>query len=77
MRVSKWVNSLAVRLPKALVERLALKQGDALNVVAIGNDTIAVETKAAARLRALDHIRTRYWTLPAKFKFDREEANER
>ena len=77
MRVSRWGNSLAVRLPKALVERLGLKQGDELNVVAIGNDTLAIETKEAARLRALDHIRTRNWTLPADDKFDRDEANER
>lgn len=77
MRVSKWGNGLAVRLPKALVERLGLKQGDALNVVAIGNDTIAVETKEAARLRALDRLSKRNWTLPEGYKFDRDEANER
>ena len=77
MRVSKWANSLAVRLPKALVERLGLKQGDELNVVAIGSDTIAVETKEAARLRALDRLSKRNWISPEDYKFDRDEANER
>ena len=77
MQVSKWGNSLAVRLPKALVEQLGLKEGDELNVVAASKDTLAVETKEARRLRALDNIRARNWTLPADYKFDRDEANER
>jgi antitoxin MazE len=77
MRVSKWGNSLAVRLPKALVEQLGLKQGDELNVVAIDNDTIAVETKEGRRRRALDHLSKLNWTLPEGYKFDRDEANER
>ncbi|QDW36168.1 AbrB/MazE/SpoVT family DNA-binding domain-containing protein [Bradyrhizobium sp. KBS0727] len=77
MQVSKWGNSLAVRLPKALVEQLGLKEGDELNVVAASSDTLAVETKEARRLRALANIRARNWTLPADYKFDRDEANER
>ena len=77
MQVSKWGNSLAVRLPKALVEQLGLKEGDELNVVAVGNDTLAVETKEARRLRALDHLSQLNWTLPEDYKFDRDEANER
>ena len=60
MQVSKWGNSLAVRLPKALVEQLGLKEGDELNVVAASKDTIAVETKEARRLRALaEHPRAK------------------
>ena len=33
MRVSKWGNSLAVRLPKKLVEELRLAPGDELAIV--------------------------------------------
>ena len=33
MRVSKWGNSLAVRLPKALVEDLELRAGDQIEVI--------------------------------------------
>ena len=40
MLVSKWGNSLAVRLPKALVEELGLKEGDELNVVAASDGAI-------------------------------------
>jgi antitoxin MazE len=77
MQVSKWGNSLAVRLPKALVDALGLKEGDELNVVAARTDTIEVETKEDQRRRALDRMATRNWTLPPDYKFDRDEANER
>jgi antitoxin MazE len=77
MQVSKWGNSLAVRLPKALVDRLGLKEGDELNVVAARDGTIEVETREAQRQRALDRLAKLNWTLPEGYKFDRDEANER
>jgi antitoxin MazE len=77
MQVSKWGNSLAVRLPKALVEELGLKEGDELSVVAAKNGAIEVETKEDQRRRALDRMAARNWTLPEGYRFDRDEANER
>jgi antitoxin MazE len=77
MLVSKWGNSLAVRLPKALVDQLGLKEGDELNVVAAKDGTIEVETKEERRRRALERLAALNWTLPADYKFDRDEANER
>jgi antitoxin MazE len=77
MLVSKWGNSLAVRLPKALVDQLGLKEGDDLEVVAAGNGAIEVETKEQRRQRALDHLASLNWKLPEGYKFDRDEANER
>jgi antitoxin MazE len=77
MQVSKWGNSLAVRLPKALVEELGLKEGDQLNVVAASNGTIEVQTREDQRRRALARMAARNWTLPEGYRFDRDEANER
>ena len=77
MQVSKWGNSLAVRLPKALVDELGLKEGDELNVVGAKAGTIEVETKESQRRRALERMAARDWTLPSDYKFDRDEANER
>lgn len=77
MQVSKWGNSLAVRLPKALVDQLGLKEGDELNVVAAEGDTITVETKEQRRRRALANMAKRNWKLPEGYRFDRDEANER
>lgn len=77
MQVSKWGNSLAVRLPKALVEELGLKEGDELDVVAARKGTLEVETKEERRRRAIEHLASLKWPLPPDYKFDRDEANER
>jgi antitoxin MazE len=76
MQVSKWGDSLAVRLPKALVEKMGLSAGDELNIVDVAERTLIV-AKEDRRQRALENIRTRNWTLPPDYKFDRDEANER
>jgi antitoxin MazE len=76
VQVSKWGNSLAVRLPKKLVEQLGLKQGDDVNLVA-RNGAIELETKEDQRRRALRRMADRNWTLPPDYKFNRDEANER
>jgi antitoxin MazE len=77
MRVSRWGNNLAVRLPKALVERLGLKEGDQLNVVAAKDGAVKVEASEDQRRRALERMAARNWTFPEGYRFDRDEANER
>jgi antitoxin MazE len=77
MQVSRWGNSLAVRLPKTLVKQLGLKEGDQLNVVAAKDGAIEVETHEDQRRRALERMAARNWTLPEGYRFDRDEANER
>ena len=77
MQIFKWGNSLAVRLPKALVEEVGLKEGDELDVVAARNGAIEVETKDDRRRRALERMAARNWTPPPDNKFDRDEGNER
>jgi antitoxin MazE len=77
MLVFKWGNDLAVKLPKALVDQLGLKEGDEVNVVAASDGTVEFETREAQRQRALDHIAQCNWPLPEGYKFDRDEANER
>jgi len=76
MQVSKWGDSLAVRLPKALVEKMGLQAGDELNIVDVVGRTLVVE-KEERRRAALENIRARNWTVPPDYKFDRDEANER
>ena len=43
MRVTKWGNSLGVRLPKRIVEELDLRAGDELRVVQTIDGTIAID----------------------------------
>lgn len=76
MQVSKWGNSLAVRLPKALVEDMRLSPGDEVNVVKADSRDIAIE-KIDRRKAALERMAQRNWTLPEGYRFDRDEANER
>ena len=77
MLVSKWGESLAARLPEELVEQLALKEGDELEIVAARIGVIEVETRDAGRRRAVGNMRARQWILPPDYKFDRDEASER
>jgi antitoxin MazE len=76
MQVSKWGDSLAVRLPETLVEKMGLRDGDEINIVDVVERTLVVQ-KEDPRQRALENIRSRNWTLPPDYKFDRDEANER
>jgi antitoxin MazE len=76
VRVSKWGNSLAVRLPKALVEKMGLRAGDEINIVDVAERTLVVQ-KEDRRKAALERPVSLNWTLPPDYKFDRDEANER
>ncbi|MCK1641813.1 AbrB/MazE/SpoVT family DNA-binding domain-containing protein [Bradyrhizobium sp. 157] len=75
MRVSNWGDSLAVRLPKTLIEKMGLKVGDELNIVDLVDRTLSVQ-KEDRRKAALERLASLNWILPADYTFDRGEANE-
>ena len=76
MRVAKWGNSLALRLPAAVVEALELKEGDEVEVRLAGSRSFDVD-RDRRRERALARLKEFRWKLPPDWKFDRDEANER
>ncbi len=76
MQVSRWGNSLAVRLPAAVVEALELKEGDEVEIHVAGARDFAVARKPG-RDELLERLRAFRGRLPADFKFDRLEANAR
>lgn len=76
MRVAKWGNSLAIRLPQAVVEALRLKEGDPVEVHVLGSRSLEIG-RAASPKDLLARLRKYRGRLPAGFKFDRLEANER
>ena len=76
MKVAKWGNSLAIRLPAGLVEALELKEGDDIEVDVAGKRQLGLRRKADART-LLTRLRKYRGQIPADFKFDRLEANER
>lgn len=76
MLISKWGNSLAVRLPAVVVETLELKVGDDVEIVVAGARSFAVR-KAPGAGRIMARLRKYRGRLPADFHFDRLDANER
>jgi len=76
MRISKWGNSLAVRLPAVLVEALDLKEGDEIEISIAGKRDFKV-ARDQSKARALEQLRQMKWSFPPDFKFNREEVNER
>jgi antitoxin MazE len=76
MHVSKWGNSLAVRLPAAVVDALDLKEGDDIEIYVADGRELAVSRKPG-RAELLERLRQFRGRLPADFKFDRDDVNAR
>jgi antitoxin MazE len=76
MQVSKWGNSLAVRLPAAVVEALELKEGDRIEIHIAGPRRFEIGNDRS-RERALARLRKLRRPLPPGFVFDRVDANAR
>jgi antitoxin MazE len=76
MQVSRWGNSLAIRLPAAVVEALGLKAGDSIDVQVAGKRRFEISKSPGAR-ELLQRLRKFRGRLPRDFRFDRLEANER
>ena len=76
MQVSKWGNSLAIRLPASVVEALQLREGDEIEVV-IADERIFQIRKKPGRDAILARLRQFRGKLPADFRFDRDDANAR
>lgn len=76
MRVSKWGNSLAVRLPASMVEEMNLREGDEIELVR--SDTVSfIVHRCDDPSVLLERIRRFRGGLPKDFRFDREGAHER
>lgn len=76
MRVARWGNSLAVRLPQAVVEELELREGDDIDLVPAGERRLDVlrdrrKEELIARMEALSR------PLPPDYKFNRDEIYDR
>lgn len=76
VRVARWGNSLAVRIPSAIAKACDLKVGDAVTLRDGDGKSLHMLTREErlARLQSLTQFADRF---PPDFKFDREEANAR
>jgi antitoxin MazE len=76
MRVAKWGNSLAIRLPRPVVDALGLEEGDSVEVHVLGSRSLEIG-RPARRRELIARLRKYRGRLPAGFRFDRLEAHER
>jgi antitoxin MazE len=76
MQVAKWGNSLAVRLPAAVVEALDLKEGDRIEIQVADRRRFVIARDRGVE-KALERIRKLRRQLPPGFQFDRLDANAR
>lgn len=76
MRVAKWGNSLAIRIPKNVADALGLKEGQQVEVEQADNGVIRI-ARTPSRAELIDRIRQMAKPLPPGWKFDRDEANAR
>jgi antitoxin MazE len=77
MQVFRRNDGLAVELPQKLVDELGIKEGDELIDISGRKAESESEIREERRRRAIANMRARQWTLPADYKFDRDEANAR
>lgn len=77
MKVARWGNSLAIRIPADVAAAIGLKEGDEVNVVARQNDRLEVEKdpRREEALRRLDELAKKA-KFPPGWKFDRAEIYE-
>jgi antitoxin MazE len=76
MKVSKWGGSLAVRLPKELVEKLNIAVGDDIMLTQVGESAFKISKRKS--IEEFRQAMSKFnWEVPLGYKFDREEANER
>jgi antitoxin MazE len=76
MQVFKWVDSLVVRLPETLVEKMGLKDGDEVNVTSADSRTIAI-SKADQDRDFVQKLRALQKPAPEGFVWNRDDANAR
>ncbi|VTU41910.1 AbrB/MazE/SpoVT family DNA-binding domain-containing protein [Variovorax sp. RA8] len=76
MQVAKWGNSLAIRLPLALVKKLNLSEGDEVRLSVHSPRDLGL-TKKPGKEEIVAALREFEGRLPEAFKFDRDDANER
>ena len=75
MKIAKWGNSFAIRLPRALVETLGLREGDEVTLRGAGEDLVLSRLKRPDEV--LEDLRRFRGRLPAAEWLSRDAANER
>ena len=73
MKVAKWGNSLAIRIPKDVAEALGLNEGDEVQLSPAEKPVIGI-ARQMSREEALARLDRFRGLLPAGYKFKRSDA---
>jgi antitoxin MazE len=76
MKAAKWGNSLAIRIPADVVEKLGISPNEELELKITGANSFEV-TRNRRRQDAIEAIRKLAMPLPEGYKFNREELYDR
>ncbi|MGB6827768.1 MAG: AbrB/MazE/SpoVT family DNA-binding domain-containing protein [Terracidiphilus sp.] len=76
MRVAKWGNSLAVRIPAEVVTKLGIAPDEEVEIKVTGDSSFEVR-RDRRRQEAIEAIRRLAVPLPPGYKFNREEIYDR
>ncbi len=76
MKLAKWGNSLAIRIPAQVIEKLKLVPGEEIQITVTGEHEFRV-SRDRTRQQAIDKLRTLRFVLPDDYTFHREELHER
>lgn len=72
MKIAKWGNSLAVRIPAAVSEQLGFQEGDEVRIDAVGGKLVAAKELTVEEMR--ERVRNLRGLIPADYKFKRSDA---
>jgi antitoxin MazE len=75
MKLAKWGNSLAVRIPAEVVAKLGIGPDDEVEIKVTGEHSFEV-ARDRRRVEALEAIRRMAVALPAGYRFNREELHD-
>jgi len=71
MRLEKWGDSLAVRLPSSMVDALGLQEGDDIEIHVLDDQRFEMQ-KTVSEEGVLTKLRAFRGRMPANFVFSRE-----
>lgn len=76
MRLAKWGNSLALRVPSDVVEKMNLKPGDEVHIVSTDEHRFEV-VRDRRRDQAIEKLHLLRFEVPGDYKFNRDEIYDR
>lgn len=65
LQIAKWGNSLAMRLPAAVVRRLKLRAGDTVHAEVLANGALAIRTENWSRAAFAAELRAAHAEMPS------------